>query len=329
MTISVKKGIFTSLAIIAFILWLISIWWGLPPSTYDVKAKAQTTAKINNHKIMPGYTTTTTLIDVTSWLIEKPGGFFSNDVTPPGLFMDNMPAFEYAALEQIRDLSLAMRLDFSRLPSQSTGDKDLEKAQEKINTSHNNWALPSAEKDYQQAIASLVRYRTRLVENSKSDAQFYPRADNLNAWLGAVEKRLVSLSQRLSSSVEQDNYNSPLAAHPSAKQSTETTGQMPIQTPWFQIDDVFYESRGATWAILHFLKSVEVDFIDVLEKKNAQVKLKQIIRELELTQAALWSPVILNGSGFGLLANHSLVMADYVSRAKASLIELRRLLALD
>lgn len=316
MTISVKKGIFSSLAIIAFLLWLVSIWWGLPPSAYDVKANAQTTAKINNHKIVPGYTTTTTLIDVTSWLIEKPGGFISNDVTPPGLFMDNMPAFEYGALEQIRDLALAMRLDFSRSPSQSTGDKDLEKAQEKINTSHKNWALPGAEKEYRQAIASLLHYRARLVEKSKSDAQFYPRADNLNAWLGALEKRLGSLSQRLSLS----SYNTTLAG---SQQSTETAGQ---QTPWFQIDDVFYESRGATWAILHFLKAVEVDFSEVLKKKNAQVKLKQIIKELELTQAALWSPVILNGSGFGLLANHSLVMADYVSHAKVALIDLRRLL---
>jgi len=326
MTISVKKGIFTSLAIIAFILWVVSIWWGRPPSSYDVKAKAQATAKINNHEIVPGYTTTTTLIDVTSWLIEKPGGFFSNDVTPPGLFMDNVPAFEYGALEQIRDLSLAMRLDFSRSPSQTTGDKDLEKAQEKINTSHKNWALPSAEKEYRQAIASLMHYRTRLAANNQSDAQFYSRADNLNAWLAAVEKRLGSLAQRLSLSVEQDGYNTLSGGDPSARQSSETAPQMQIKTPWFQIDDVFYESRGATWALLHFLKAVEVDFTKVLEKKNAQVILKQIIRDLESTQAVVWSPVILNGSGFSLLANHSQVMADYVSRANTAIIAVRRLL---
>ncbi|PKH01730.1 DUF2333 domain-containing protein [Psychromonas sp. MB-3u-54] len=322
MTISVKKGIFAGLAIIALILWIVSIWWGFPPAAYDVKAKALTAAKINNHKIVPGYTTTTTLIDVTSWLIEKPGGFFSNDVTPPGLFMDNMPAFEYGALEQIRDLSLAMRLDFSRSPTQTTGDNDLEKAQEKINTSHKNWALPSAEKEYRQAIASLLYYRTRLVANNQTDAQFYTRADNLSAWLSAVEKRLASLSQRLSSSVGQDNDNSALSADP----ATETAQRMQIKTPWFQIDDVFYESRGATWALLHFLKAVEVDFADVLEKKNAQVSLKKIIKDLESTQAVIWSPIILNGSGFGLLANHSLVMADYVSRANTALIDLRLLL---
>jgi hypothetical protein len=36
--------------------------------------------------------------------------------------------------------------------------------------------------------------------------------------------------------------------------------------------------------------------------------------------------MILNGSGFGMLANHSLVMANYISRANAGIIELSELL---
>jgi hypothetical protein len=36
--------------------------------------------------------------------------------------------------------------------------------------------------------------------------------------------------------------------------------------------------------------------------------------------------VILNGTGFGLVANHSLVMASYISRANAAVIDLRDLL---
>jgi len=35
---------------------------------------------------------------------------------------------------------------------------------------------------------------------------------------------------------------------------------------------------------------------------------------------------ILNGSGFALFANHSLVMASYIARANAALIDLRNLL---
>jgi len=74
------------------------------------------------------------------------------------------------------------------------------------------------------------------------------------------------------------------------------------------------------------LKAVEIEFYDVLEDKNALVSLQQIIRELEATQQSVFSPMILNGSGFGMLANHSLVMANYISRANAALIELSELL---
>jgi hypothetical protein len=38
------------------------------------------------------------------------------------------------------------------------------------------------------------------------------------------------------------------------------------------------------------------------------------------------SPVILNGSGYGFFANHSLVMANYLARANAGVINLRDLL---
>ncbi len=101
---------------------------------------------------------------------------------------------------------------------------------------------------------------------------------------------------------------------------------MTVKTPWSEVDDVFYEARGSTWTLIHFLRAVEIDFEQVLIKKNALVSLRQIIRELEATQGSIWSPMILNGTGFGFLANHSLVMASYISRANAAVIDLRSLL---
>ena len=100
-----------------------------------------------------------------------------------------------------------------------------------------------------------------------------------------------------------------------------------VKTPWLELDDVFYEARGSTWALIHFLRAIEVDLSDVLDDKNALVSLRQIIRELEGTQEPMWSPIIMNGTGFGLFANHSLVMASYISRANAGIIDLRNLLS--
>ena len=100
-----------------------------------------------------------------------------------------------------------------------------------------------------------------------------------------------------------------------------------VKTPWMEIDDVFYEARGSTWALIHFMYAIEVDFDNVLRDKNAVVSFRQMIRELEATQAPLRAPMVLNGSRFGALANHSLVMANYIARANAALIDLRFLLS--
>jgi len=152
------------------------------------------------------------------------------------------------------------------------------------------------------------------------------RSDNLVAWLTLVEKQMGSLSQRLSMSVGQVRINTDLANEASAQQSTPSPAVMITRTPWMEIDNVFYEARGATYALVHLLKAVERDFRPVLEDKNAVISLKQIIRELEEAQAPIYSPVILNGGGYGFFANHSLVMANYVSRANAALSDLRKLL---
>ena len=108
--------------------------------------------------------------------------------------------------------------------------------------------------------------------------------------------------------------------------ATDAARETETRTSWFEIDDVFYEARGQAWALYHLLRAVEHDFGPVLDDKNARVSLRQIIRELEATQATIWSPMILNGGGFGFLANHSLVIASYVSRVNAAIIDLRDLL---
>jgi hypothetical protein len=87
-----------------------------------------------------------------------------------------------------------------------------------------------------------------------------------------------------------------------------------------------FEARGYTWAAMLVLKSIEWDFRDILGNKTAQVSLQHIVRELENCQESYLSPVILNGSGFGLFANYSLTLANYIARANAATIDLRSLL---
>jgi len=79
--------------------------------------------------------------------------------------------------------------------------------------------------------------------------------------------------------------------------------------------------------LTHFRQVVEIDFADLIEDKNATATLRQITRELEASQRAVFFPVILNGSGFSISANHSLTMANNISRTNAAIIDLRNLLS--
>ncbi|MBY6188259.1 DUF2333 family protein [Marinobacter hydrocarbonoclasticus] len=316
-----KKWLGIGIVAVLLINYLIAVWWSVEPNPISTERMRPAEGPT-----VVGYATTTAVIEVASTLLDKPGGFLSNDIMPPSVMMDNMPAFEFGALEQLRDISLMMRREFSRSQSQSAENKDLQLAQPKFNIDHRSWMMPRAESEYRDAIEALERYRADILDATNEDAQFYARADNLVSYLDEVGKRLGSLSQRLAASVGQERLDTNLAGDTGARQSTGSASSNMVRTSWWKIDDVFYEARGHTWALLAFMTAIEEDFGPVLDKKNARVSLQQIIRELEATQETVWSPMILNGSGFGLVANHSLVMANYISRANAALIDLKQLL---
>ena len=301
-------------------------YWSSEPELVDVNQVAEQKAKELGRDRVTGFTTSETLIMLMETLLNKKGGYVSNDLFPPGLWLDNITNWEYGVLVQVRDLARVFRKELSRSQSQSVEDKDLTIAEPQFHFDNNSWALPASESEYNRGVKAMQNYLLRLSDPTKNDAQFYARADNLRAWLSEVENRLGSLSRRLSESVGRQQLDLGLAGDVNAEQSTMTLSVEERKTPWLEVDDVFYEARGTAWALVHILKAVEYDFRSVLVNKNALVSLQQIIIELEATQDMVWSPAILNGSGFGFLANHSLTMSSYISRASAAITDLRSLL---
>lgn len=309
------------LSLLIVLMFGLGIYWSRPPDVFWINDKTA------DGKRVTGFSTTDTLIRVAETLLDKPGGYITNDVVPPGLYLDNIKNWEFGVLVQVRDLARVLRNDYSRSQSQSLEDPNLAKAEPAFSFDNDSWLLPPTEREYRRGIKSVRKYQAQLLDIEAPDAQFFARADNLREWLFVVEKRLGGLSQALSASVGQTRVNTDLAGDPAAESATPQPGDIDVKTPWLEIDDRFYEARGAAWALVHFLRAAQLDFKDVLEKKNAVVSLRQIIRELEASLRPLRSPVVLNGSGFGMFANHSLVMASYLSRANAAVINLRELLA--
>lgn len=314
------------IALIAVVLFGLSLWWSLQPPKFDVTANMQALIGADAEHV-PGAATVSSAIKVADTLLHKPGGYLRNDLMPPAIFMDNMPSWEYGLLTELRDSVRALRNDFSRSQTQSIENEDLKNADSKFNFDAESWILPSAEEEYKEGLAALDRYLQELVSGNPR-ARFYARADNLRAYLMVVEKRLGSYGQRLSASVGDDELIAALGAEvgDSAQPQNADGSQGMRRTDWTQIDNVFFEARGYSWALLHMMKALAVDFAPVLRQKNAEVSMQQIIRDLEYATMFKRSPVVLNGHGFGMLANHSLVLASYMSRANAAVLDLRVLM---
>lgn len=283
------------LVLVSGLLAVLGWVWAREPGLFAVPSPAAGAPR-------PGRVLLLTQERVLARLTDKPGGYLDNDLLPPGSLADNLPAWERGVLGQSRDLVAVLR---DPALSRDAGQADLVEAAEALAVYPGAWSMPSAEGEFSRARAALRRL-------ADGDGVVMTEA-RLAAWLGLVQQRLAGLGARL-------NAARLVAAGP-AGGATDEPG-----TSWELVDDVFYEARGSSWALLHLLKAVELDLAAPLARHRADLGLRAAIHELEAAQQPLWSPVVLNGAGFGPFANHSLVLANYLNRARAELAEVQVLL---
>ncbi|CAA9892610.1 conserved hypothetical protein [Candidatus Methylobacter favarea] len=310
--------------IILVIQFILGAWWGSEPEQFNIQDEALKRAKETHTSNIPvGYTYTNTLAHIAEVLMYKPGGYITNDVAPPGVFLDNISNWEYGALVMLRDATTALRNHFARDQSQSAEDADLAVAEPYFYYENDSWALPSTEAEYQKGIDALHKYMSRLQKygGNVKQAQFYSRADNLWQYTEVVIKRLGGLSTRLTANSSGSNYGPGLSELEIKK--AEEQGTPIAKVTWLEIDDIFYEARGASWALLHILRAIKHDFADILIDKRAMRTVDIMIKALENALTPILSPMILNGGGYGLFANYSLTMANYIARANAAALDLR------
>ena len=81
----------------------VGIWWSQEPDSFDVVRSVEAIASGRGESLVAGYLTTATTINVARTLLEKPGGYLTNDLFPPGIWLDNIPSWEMGALTLLRD----------------------------------------------------------------------------------------------------------------------------------------------------------------------------------------------------------------------------------
>lgn len=291
------------------VLSLLGGYWGREQPTFAV-------VRAEGDSSRPGQLMVATAGRLAAVLHEKPGGYLRNDVLPPGVLIDNVPAWEQGVLGQLRDVVAGLQREPSPASRSGERDPDLMEAAAAFATPDDSWVMPSMEGELERGGLALARYQVRLAQGAETNGMMEGEA--LLRWLPGVNGRLQEMSARL---------NAALPAYSADPVDLAGVGDASLpETSWWRIDDVFYEARGSAWALLHLLKAAEVDYGPLLARHHADLSLRAAIHELEATQQPLWSPVVLNGSGFGLFANHSLVMANYLHRARADLADVQLLL---
>ncbi len=232
---------------------------------------------------------------------------------PPWVFMDDIPHWESGVLHQVRLVVHSMGHDFAMSHAQYQDDPDLNAAEAAFAVDEHSWLFPRAQSEFREGVADLRHYSLRL-QTTPATATFFTRPDALVTYLQQVNVDLGRMSAHLNAAII------PVAI------TGQDTPQMIKPTSWWKIDDEFYDARGQCWALVALLRAISQDYGDYLQSRHADLGIRSAIHELVASQQTVWSPMILNGSGFGLFANHSLTLANYVDRAHLDLEDVVTLL---
>ena len=120
-----RRYIALGMAVYLLLVVLLGWWWSSEPGLVQLEDVVQRHAQVQLDEAPVGVATTASLVEIATVLLDKPGGYLTNDIFPPGVWLDNMPSWEFGVLVQLRDLSRVMRKDLSRSQSQSQEDVSL------------------------------------------------------------------------------------------------------------------------------------------------------------------------------------------------------------
>ena len=84
-------------------------WYNNEPEVFDPVERTRLHNEAHKHANVTGTTTTSALLEVVNVMLNKRGGYLSNDILPPWVFLDNVPNWEFGVLTQVRDLARVTR----------------------------------------------------------------------------------------------------------------------------------------------------------------------------------------------------------------------------
>jgi len=263
-------------------------------------------------KILGSYSSGT-LIQMSENMTRR---WLPNDKFYPTIFLDNPQNFQLGLLESVRYTVRIFRDKVTRLRTTDKIDPDMEQAFVLFSNDPFKWILPSAESKYRAGIKSLKYYEAKL---NTGQANFYPRADNLNELLDQYVSLLGGVNTRLSNAPRFKGR--AMSEETSGDQYTSGETYVNKRVPRLQVDDNFYFARGVAYGIRHMMIAIKHDFKNILEIKKADELVDRII---ELLDQAQFEPlIVLNGNRGAIFANHSVQLQSLLEDARQKMRSLQ------
>ncbi|HRK95889.1 MAG TPA: DUF2333 family protein [Rhodospirillales bacterium] len=222
-------------------------------------------------------------VDMAAALIDREvngHGWPANDpFFMPGSILDNMPNYQTGMIYALSRFAIELSDQLGRSRGSSSIDPDLDRAAGLLKYPGNIWIFDlsrslaptaSSESQYRQARQALLAFNQRL---AAKQATFDVRADNL---IDTLER-----------------FNSDLGA-----MSGTIDEHLSQNTGWllnFQVDDIFYQTKGRLYGYFMIISALGRDFQPVIDERNLGAVWNQMLASAE--QAATQQPwVVLNGS---------------------------------
>ncbi|MBL8660739.1 MAG: DUF2333 family protein [Rhodospirillales bacterium] len=221
-------------------------------------------------------------VDMAAALIDREvnvNGWPANDpFFMPGAILDNMPNYQTGMIYALSRFAIELSDQLGRSRGSSSIDPDLDRAAGLLKYPGNIWIFDlsrswaptaSSESQYREARRALLEFNKRL---AAQQATFDIRADNLIATLDRFNSDLGAMSGTIDDHL---NNNSGGLIN-------------------FQVDDIFYQTKGRLYGYYMIIKALGVDFQSVIKERNLESVWNQMLSGAE--QAATQQPwVVLNG----------------------------------
>lgn len=268
-------------------------------------------------------------LQVVHSLLDKPGGYLSNDRLPPGRALDNVYYWEQGVQTAARHFSeLLDSYNYFIDLEEQTGPiseearltpvtpEELLRANRKLRDAMTPEQAGKAESLYKDALADLAAARSRLAPARVNILN----NGNLRGWLDKTVRTLGELSGRL----ERDSQNIALALKPD-RYSPRRPALLAIQPLWKE-NNALYQAYGTATALTLYLRAIEISYRDQLESKGGMPMLQSALTSMEQCLPEAWTPLLLPPGGIQGLRNDIDRVQPHINQAVTALFELRQLL---